>query len=212
MAPLLDGSVAIEDPEGVALAKEVRTLIGMLDGPMRQSVLKMRQEELAGLAASSGSSEDDVMFARLFDTYSKSGIATLRCARYALTRLSDFGDVHRVSNRSYTYSEGFVAAFLSSQAAPYIDTSRLLARQYPPSLLFGRFGACLSSLLLLLSPTAWAAVCARSPPRVPVSSPFPLWPLHSACLSSRKSTLPAPSRPLAVLISKFLSSLHLFPL
>ena len=65
------------------------------------------------------------MFARLFDTYSKSGIATLRCARYALTRLSDFGDIHRVSNRSYTYSEGFVAAFLSSQAAPSMP-ARLL--------------------------------------------------------------------------------------
>ena len=38
-----------------------------------------------------GVSVEAVIDRRLRDTYTKVGISSLRCARYALTRLSDFG-------------------------------------------------------------------------------------------------------------------------
>ena len=125
MLAFTDPDKATVDPEGAALSKEVLRLVGTMSPEMRLRVLGLKDGERVALARRQGCAVEEVGHTMLAATFAKSGISSLRCARYALTRLAEFGASIGVTPDSFDFSPGLISVFLSSQAAPSMP-SRLL--------------------------------------------------------------------------------------
>ena len=123
LAGVLDSTAAVDAADKAA---EVQRVISMMDPAMSAACLSMHEEEVAAIARVEGLSVEAVMDRRLRETYSKVGISTLRTARYALTRVADFGASLGLAPPRYGYSVGLVSAFLAGQTAPSMP-ARLLS-------------------------------------------------------------------------------------
>ena len=126
IGPVLDAVDPEADPEGAALSAEVERCLSIMSPSMSARTLKMSEPELTALARSRGCEPWQVAGDTARGVFSKSGISTLRCARYALTRLRRFAEALSLSiDGDYTASPGFLSIFLSAQTAPSMP-ARLL--------------------------------------------------------------------------------------
>jgi hypothetical protein len=123
--PLLNEADPELDPKGAALEREVERLLAILSPAMRAGALPFRDEELQALAKARHVSPEAVAGGQLAGICLKAGISTVRSARYALTRLGDFGAAFGLTPDCYDFSSGFVSAFLSAQTAPSMPAALL---------------------------------------------------------------------------------------
>ena len=147
LKPILDASGVPPSEEAQVKEAEVARCLALMSAEMVAAVSKMTAAELDGVARAQAVPRDEVELRLVAETFRKSSISQLRCARYAVQRLRDFASSLGLESPRLDHSPGFLALFLSGQLAPSMPAT-LLREKFVP--------AHLKSIFVNLCAFAWS--------------------------------------------------------
>jgi hypothetical protein len=109
---------------------EVARCLALMNIEMVNAVCGMSDQELDAVARARAVPRDEVQLRLVAETFRKSSVSQLRCARYAVQRFRDFAASLGMESPRLDHSQGFVALFLSGQLSPSMPATLLRGLQW----------------------------------------------------------------------------------
>jgi hypothetical protein len=130
LKPILEGTDVAPSDEAQVKEAEIGRCLALMNASMVASVTNMSTAELDAIAAARALSREDIQLRLIAETFRKSSVSQLRCARYAVQRLQDFAASIGIESPDLDYSTGFLSIFFSGQLSPSMPATLVRGLQW----------------------------------------------------------------------------------